>query len=794
MKKNAFKSTFFILLSLSLFSNKFSAQEKISAQSPYFHLGSPAEIEAFPLKKTSADVKIINSIASVTIEQTYINEGSKAIEAIYVFPGSTQAAINALEMKIGERIIVAKIAEKNQARTDYNQAKQDGKSATLLEQHRPNVFQMNVANILPGDVIQVTLRYTEFLEPVDGEYSFIFPTVVGPRYQGIDNPSTAGESWNQNPYLKKDKAIPYEFQLTAGLHSAVPIASASCKSHDSNIQFLSKNNASIKLNKADEGNRDFILKYRLQGSKIESGVLVYPHEKESYFLALIEPPAAPKQSEITPREFVFILDISGSMNGFPMETSKKLITEMIEGLSSQDYFNIMTFAGTSMIFSEKPAIASSSEKERALKFINSRTSGGGTELLPALKRVFALPKAEGLSRSIVIATDGYVTVEKECFELIDKQSSLSNIHTFGIGSSVNRYLLEGMGKIGKGYHTVITDAKDASREANKFRKYIDTPLLTDIQISMSSNLKVDLEPSSITDLLAGRPILVCGKMDGLPSGKLSITGKNGKEKFSQTFDYSNAQISKEYEAIRMLYARKKISRLDDYTYLGKNKEQESEVLELGLKYGLLTAYTSFLAVDSEVRNKDKQFAVVNQPLPLPYHVNEQAIGYPAPALSISGSSLVKEELTYTTTRNKKDLEKNGLLRVDADCIKSVTQDEHAVSNPFVGAENKELKYFTLIFPNHKVDELPRFKNGYHDFNNYIKANMIKPSKSAHGTIVELLVDIYEQGKIIKINLLNKADAIYAKEAIRLLNNMPNWKAARYKGKSLASKIKLQISF
>lgn len=803
MRKISIKKMISIIGICLLTAHTSYADKDVTSAAPYFYVHSEKDVESFPLKKTSADVKIISSIASVTIEQTYVNEGKTAIEAIYVFPGSTKAAINALQMKIGERTIVAKIAEKEQARKDYDQAKIDGKSATLLEQHRPNVFQMNVANIMPGDVIQVKLVYSELVESENGEYSFVFPTVVGPRYQSLDNPSKEGEAWNQNPYLKKDKEVPYEFDLKTTLQSAIPIASAICKSHDAAIQFNGKNSASIHFNKTNEGNRDFIFKYRLQGDKIESGLMVFPNEKESFFMALMEPPALPLKTEITPREFVFILDISGSMNGFPIEISKKLITEMIDLLTDNDYFNIMTFAGTSMVFSEQSSKATSDNKRKAKTFVESRQSGGGTELLPALKKVFAIPKQEGLSRSIVIATDGYITVERECFELIGKQGSESNIHTFGIGTSVNRYLLEGMGKIGKGYHCVITDGKDAAKEASKFRNFIEMPLLTDIKVKINSNSQVDLEPSTITDLLAGRPIIICGKINGLPSGSLTIEGMNGKNKFSQTFNYSNAMVSKDFEALKYLWARKRISRLDDLTYMGIKEENKPEVLALGLKYNLLTAYTSFLAVDSEVRNESREYATVHQALPLPHRVEESAVM----GRSVSSSKIMSMEIIqYSEPEiykySPKTVYRSGeeIHPIKNKGRKNMTneiQEDDAKANPHLEEKSKTL-YFKMFAPKTiNFGSYPSFKNGQQDYENYLKTNLVYPQEAKINKLqgkVFVLVDLDEQGNVVQVKLNKGVSKDLDAEALRVIKSMPAWKPAQWKDKNVKSRIELIVEF
>ncbi|MFQ5632503.1 MAG: VIT domain-containing protein [bacterium] len=319
--------------------------------SPYFYVKSDdPNLEQMPLKSTSAEVNIVGVIADVTVTQEYKNEGKRPLEAIYIFPASTRAAVYGMKMTIGERTIVAKIDKREQARQRYEQAKQEGKSASLLEQQRPNVFQMNVANILPGDVIQVELKYTELLMPEDGVYEFIYPTVVGPRYSNQPEATAPkSEKWVANPYLHQGKKPSYSFDIKANLAAGMPIQKITCSSHDVNIDYDGKSSAAVKLADTDKsgGNRDFIMKYRLAGGKVESGMLLYEGKDGNYFLMMMQPPKRVTAKQIPPREYIFIVDVSGSMNGFPIEASKSLLRDLIGNLRPMDKFNVLLFASSS---------------------------------------------------------------------------------------------------------------------------------------------------------------------------------------------------------------------------------------------------------------------------------------------------------------------------------------------------------------------------------------------------------------------------------------------------------------
>ncbi len=330
------------------------AQENDNADrtlSPYFFVKSDdTSIDQLPLKATSADVNISGVIADVLVTQVYKNEGRKPLEAIYIFPASTRAAVYGMKMTIGERVIVAKIDKREAARRQYEQARDSGRSASLLEQQRPNVFQMNVANIMPGDEIKVELTYTELLVPADGIYEFVYPTVVGPRYsnQSVDN-VPASEHWMQNPYLRQGNAPTYSFDINATVSAGLPIQELTCTSHKVKTTYEGPSVASVALDRAETngGNRDYILRYRLAGDKIQSGLLLYEGEKENFFLLMMQPPKRIRTADIPGREYIFIVDVSGSMYGFPLDISKKLLKDLIGNLRASDRFNVLLFAGGS---------------------------------------------------------------------------------------------------------------------------------------------------------------------------------------------------------------------------------------------------------------------------------------------------------------------------------------------------------------------------------------------------------------------------------------------------------------
>ncbi len=598
--------------------------------SPYFFVKSEdPTTDRLPLKLTKAQVNISGVIADVRVTQIYKNEGTQPIEALYVFPASTKAAVFGMKMTIGARVIEAKIEKKEEARRQYEQAREQGKSASLLEQKRPNVFQMNVANILPGDEIKVELLYTELLTPTNGVYEFIYPTVVGPRYSN-QRAETAprSEQWVQNPFLRQGEEPPYSFDIQVHLAAGLPIQELACPSHRVKAIYDGPAVARVHLEKSESsgGNRDYVLRYRLAGDRIRSGLLLYEGEWENFFLLMMQPPKRVKTADIPPREYIFIVDVSGSMYGFPLEISKNLLKDLIGNLRASDHFNVLLFSGGSSIMAEQSVPATPENIQRAINLIDRQRGGGGTELLPALRRALQLEKPEGCSRTFVIATDGYVTVEEKAFDLIRDHLGDANFFAFGIGAAVNRHLIEGLARAGMGEPFVITKPEEAPARAEQFRAMVQTPVLTQVRVKFQGFSAYEVEPPAVPDVLAERPVIIFGKWQGRPTGRIVLSGISAHGKYSEVIPVENVRPSDENTSLRYLWARHRIAILADYNSLRPLEKRVQEVTELGLRYNLLTAYTSFVAVDTEVRNRDGRVTTVKQPLPLPQGVSDLAVG------------------------------------------------------------------------------------------------------------------------------------------------------------------------
>jgi Ca-activated chloride channel family protein len=601
--------------------------------SPYLYVagGDPAR-DQVPLKKTWAEVDIAGVIAAVKVHQIFENTGAKPIEAVYVFPASTRAAVHAMRMKIGARTIEAKIERKADARAEYAAAKQAGKRASLLEQERPNVFTTSVANIMPGDRIEVELDYSELVVPENATYEFVYPTVVGPRYAGGANPGT--DQWMANPHLPQGQREPYAWDLKVHLQTGIGLKEVSSPSHKIAVSYAGPSTADIKIDQSGGGNKDFVLRYRLAGDKIETGLLLFDEPAvdlgrpaEKFFALLVEPPQRPALADIPPRELIFLLDVSGSMHGFPIETAKELMRNLLPKLRPTDHFNVACFSGANYVWSPSGSRPATPENIRAaLDVIEKENGSGGTELMGGLQAAYAIPAVgKGVSRTVVVVTDGYVGVEAQAFRFIRERLDQANLFAFGIGTAVNRALIEGMARAGLGEPFVVLGPDNAAAEAEKLRHMIDRPVLTRIEMHFGDTGAYEVAPEKIPDLLAERPLLIYGKYRADGPGRIEITGRTGQGAFHHAIDLRPADARRENQALRALWARKWVEILEDELHMGGGKPVEDAITNLGLFYNLLTPFTSFVAIDSEVVNRTGQVETVRQPLPMPEGVSNYAV-------------------------------------------------------------------------------------------------------------------------------------------------------------------------
>lgn len=656
-----------LCLCVFLLSSPWLCAQDDKTGAPFFIVhGKDAKAVSFPLTHVATDVQIVGVIADVTIRQVYQNKSPQTLEAVYVFPASTKAAVYAMQMQVGKKRIKAQIKERSQARETYEQAKTEGKTASLLEQDRANIFRMSVANILPNDSIVVELRYTELITPQAGEYEFVLPTVVAPRYQSVyDEPSATNGTPNTTPtkrddYQKAGELPTYTYAFNMRVATGVPVEKLYSPSHKITTAPNEEGEQEVVMNEPFGGNKDIVVRYALRGEQIQQGLLAYKEEGEKFFLYMAQPPKPAVATEPTPREYIFVVDVSGSMHGFPLQVSKELINNLLEGLKRTDKFNILFFAGGNQTLHESSVEASHQNIKKAQEMLTQIQGSGGTEILPAVERAMAFPRQEGYARSFVILTDGFIGIERRLFKTIRNSLGNANFFSFGIGSSVNRLLIEGMAFAGNAEPVVVLNEGEAKLASKKFLQYINNPLLTDISLDFGEMQVYDQEPKRFPDLFAEKPVVVFGKYKGELKGQITLKGRQGGKVINQTQDLSKTKPKNKNQAIRYLWARERIKLLGDYKIDGSgyqmvqdSEEDMQEITRLGLQYSLLTDYTSFVAVYDKVRNEEPQKdSTITQPLPLPESVSDFALLGSLSGVTTGGELNEVMVMGYTVTNRE----------------------------------------------------------------------------------------------------------------------------------------------
>lgn len=667
MKKKKYLSCILIICMLFMPFSSVQArteEDKDITLSPYFFIeGANPEVDHLPLKGTEVTTNINGSIAETYVTQTYANEGEHPINASYVFPASTKVSVHGMKMKIGNQVVTARIQEKEEAKQTYEAAKSEGKSASLLEEKRSNVFTMDVANIMPGDTICIELHYTELIESTEGIYQFVFPTVVGPRYAGeVEEEDMEDGDWVQSPYFEEGVTPDSKYEITVNLSAGVPITELTCGTHEVTVEYTEASQAKVTLSNPEEyaGNRDFILDYQMRGEDVSSGLMLYKGEEENYFLLTMQPPKRYKADELLPREYIFVLDVSGSMSGYPLDTAKELMEEMVGNLREGDCFNLFLFSDIVSEMSLESVAATKENMDCAKTLIAMQEGGGGSELAKALERAIATKKQPDMTRNVVVITDGYIYDEENVLGIVREHLGDSNFFSFGIGSSVNRSLMEGIADVGMGEAFIVTEEAMAREMAERFRTYIEAPILTDIQVAFDGFDAYEVEPSKIPTLFAQKPVLLYGKWRGEVAGTIRITGKTGKEDYTQEIQVSDSEPLEEHAAIGYLWARKRINTLTAYGYAKDDEKTKEEITTIGLAHHMVTPYTSFVAVLETIRNPEGESTDVDQPSPLPQGVSNLSIGgyltgaEPEDILLIAMAFLVVGVCIASKRRRKKD--------------------------------------------------------------------------------------------------------------------------------------------
>jgi len=576
-----------------------------------------------PLRHTDVHAVITGYVGSVDVTQQFENPYAEKIEAVYMFPLPEKAAVSEFVMTIGERKIRGILRGKEEAQRIYQDARAQGYRASLLVQHRPNVFEQKVANIEPGKRIDVNIRYFHTLAYEDGWYSFVFPTVVGPRYNpaGFKDPVTAlprGDHREPIPgsavrYLRPNERSAHDIGIAVDVDAGVAIEEVAA-SHAIKTKMDGRNRAHVELASASTmPNRDFVLRFRVAGNAIKSSFLTYtdPKSKQGYFTLMIYPPSGLAALARRPLEMVFVIDTSGSMSGRPLEQAAAAVSAALDRLESGDTFQIMNFSTYVSALAAAPLPATHENRDRGRRYLRSLSADGGTEMLSGIRAALNYAPDPQRDRFVAFLTDGYIGNEVEIFSEVHRLIGAARIFSFGVGNSVNRYLLDGLAMEGRGAAAYLALEDSADDVMSYFFERVSRPALTDVSIDWRGLAASQVYPRRIPDLFVGRPVVVTGQFKG-GAETIVVRGRVGKDRLEFSLAPDVAQ-----PAIRTLWARLRIDDLARrYAWSGSN-DLAADIRSTALEYGLMSAYTSFVAVDASERTAGEHGTTVNQSVPVP---------------------------------------------------------------------------------------------------------------------------------------------------------------------------------
>jgi Ca-activated chloride channel family protein len=596
----------------------------------------------FPLLKTDVLVDIQGDVANVKVVQTFENPLSQPIHARYLFPLNKDAAVHRMSMRVGDEIVRARIQEVRQAERTFQQAKSEGKAAALLKQVRPNMFTQQIANLMPGVPIRVEIEYAQIVPRVDERYRLVVPLVVGPRFQppgsGIppeqpparsdvqtDDATTFGQ-WEVEalPVYPEvfgltvpDSVEAERVSLMVRLEAGMPIADVASDTHALTVQAPSERVRVISLGAHPGGrtidNRDFVLSYSLAGERSQAGLLAHYDERGGFFSLLIEPPVAPLDAQILPREMVFLLDCSGSMNGLPMEASKAFMRAALRSLRPTDSFRIIRFSDSATEFSTTPLPATPFNVRRGLRYTQGLYGSGGTMMTSGIRQALGARQAEETVRIVVFLTDGYIGNELEVLRLVERELGDARLYAFGVGTGVNRYLLSELGRVGRGFTRYMDPTEDVDEVARSLAGRLESPILADIEIDWGDLRPEGLSPTRIPDLFAGDSIRVQGRYAAPGTYQLAVKGRLRERDANLPLEVTlpdASDASHPSAAIATIWARSAVAdamhRLvtpqPRRPAMLSDADIKQQVTTLGLEFALVTRWTSFVAVSERIYN------------------------------------------------------------------------------------------------------------------------------------------------------------------------------------------------
>jgi Ca-activated chloride channel family protein len=580
-----------------------------------------------PLKKTIILGQVTGPLLSVLVTQHFSNPFSFPLELDYLFPLPSKAAIVDFELRIGSRHIQADIQELEQARQAYEEASRSSQRAGLLEQRRPNLFAIHLTNVLPGEAIEASIRFQDRLKFEDGAFEVVFPMGLTPRYNTRDHPEESAQT--NSPIAQVGDEIG-KVEISLAIDAGARVSDPTSPTHPLRVTRLDDRRMQVSIEGDHIPDHDFVLRYALQGENVQVYAWTSRDRDGDYMLASLFPPAIPEDYVPPQREFVFVLDRSGSMTGEPIAQARNALRACLRSLNVDDTFRILLFDDKLEWYNQKAANITQGEITHADQYIDKVEGRGGTEILLALQAIFDLAVDPTRARYLVFLTDGAVSAEERALDQIRTRLGTSRLFTFGIGPSVNRALLEQLASLGRGTSEFLQLDEDIEGAIIRFQDRVSFPVLTDLSLAWKGAKGWDIYPRQLPDLFAGQPIEICGRFaSSAPDSRLIVYGKRAGQEVEVNLALQPA-VGKE-DAIQRVWNRARVDTLLNQLQNDPSGSSalRQKIIALALQARLVTPFTAFVAIDQDISVKDpgqRQTIHVAQPLPK----NLERSGFVAP--------------------------------------------------------------------------------------------------------------------------------------------------------------------
>ena len=555
-----------------------------------------------PTVETDVKLQVRGLVLRGEVRQTFRNPESTCAEAIYAFPLPEDAAVDRLRMTVGTRVIEGEIKERKEAQVVYEQAKSDGKKASLLTQERPNLFTVSIANIGSGEEVVVTIDYQQNVDYRDGVFRLRFPMTIAPRYipgqpsgakqsvgWSVDTDQVPDASRVTPPVNMPGSGRENRLRLSVDLDSGVSLRRVDSSYQKVATTVVSGSRYNVTLPSGDiPADRDFELVWQPDlGNEPKAAMFTEQSGPHTYALLMLMPPKASTGVRL-PKESIFIVDTSGSMAGTSLSEAKNALQLALDRLSPQDRFNVIEFNSVTHVLFNQPQQASPDVVARAKKWVDSLVSTGGTEMLPALQAALLNQSpGDGVVRQVIFMTDGGVSNEEQLLTFIRTNLGQSRLFTVGIGSAPNSHFMRGAARFGRGTFTYIGSVTEVQEKMTALFEKLESPVLTNVELHLDDP-RAEMWPQRIPDLYVGEPVVVAVRFSS-PTGRVTASGKLGDHQWN---DVQSLQVTGNESGVGKLWARRKIEALTD-----TGGDVHQQIVELGLDHHLVTEFTSLVAVD-----------------------------------------------------------------------------------------------------------------------------------------------------------------------------------------------------